>query len=128
MTAVKKATIGGLLTKRVLGIDPEARFKQFPKDLRERAKETIFPAQLYWEEEPTVTGWLHDLKPTKEGSIRYTRSLFPSLDWVPRYNWRWLFGDAIAGEHGSLSIFLTLTTFQPNQYRKTTSLTDSIQG
>lgn len=97
MTAVKKATIGGLLTKRVLGIDPEARFKQFPKDLRERAKETIFPAQLYWEEEPTVTGWLHDLKPTKEGSIRYTRSLFPSLDWVPRYNWRWLFGDAIAG-------------------------------
>lgn len=27
----------------------------------------------------------------------YARSLFPALEWLPRYNWTWFFGDLIAG-------------------------------
>jgi len=82
---------------KVLGIDPQARYARLPQDLEQRAKDTVSPGQVYLEEEPTVGEWFRDLKPTGEGTKNYIKSLFPSALWIWRYNWRWLFGDAIAG-------------------------------
>ena len=93
MTASKKDP----LVKRVLGVDTQERYKRYPKDLEQRAKETVLPARIYSEEEPTVVEWFKEMKPTKQGASHYVRSLFPSAGWIPRYNWRWLVGDSIAG-------------------------------
>ncbi|KPI37894.1 Sulfate permease 2 [Cyphellophora attinorum] len=51
----------------------------------------------YYEPEPTVGEYLRTLAPTKRGVATYIHDLFPSAQWLPRYNWRWLLGDAIAG-------------------------------
>ncbi|KEF52665.1 uncharacterized protein A1O9_11082 [Exophiala aquamarina CBS 119918] len=51
----------------------------------------------YIEHDITVSEWIHSLLPSKNGVLNYFRSLFPCIDWIPRYNWRWLLGDAIAG-------------------------------
>jgi solute carrier family 26 (sodium-independent sulfate anion transporter), member 11 len=82
---------------RLFGIDPQARFARLPENLEQRAKDAISPGQVYLEEEPTVGEWMRSLKPTKAGAKYYIKSLFPSALWMWRYNWRWLFGDAIAG-------------------------------
>jgi len=52
---------------------------------------------LYIEHDITVLDWAHSLLPSKKGTIRYLTSLFPCIDWIPRYNLRWMLGDAIAG-------------------------------
>ncbi|KAJ2903446.1 hypothetical protein MKZ38_009931 [Zalerion maritima] len=97
MTASEKKSKGDFLMKKVVGIDTQERYKRYPSDLERRARETVLPAQAYLEEEPTVAEWFRDLKPTKESAVHYVRTLFPSLEWVPRYNLRWLMGDSIAG-------------------------------
>lgn len=51
----------------------------------------------FLEREPTVLETLKDLAPGKEGTLQYLKDVFPCLDWMPRYNWRWLLGDGIAG-------------------------------
>lgn len=51
----------------------------------------------YVERDITVSDWIHSLLPSKNGGLKYLKSLFPCIDWIPRYNWRWLLGDAIAG-------------------------------
>ncbi|KAJ4138619.1 hypothetical protein NW768_002469 [Fusarium equiseti] len=51
----------------------------------------------FFEAEPTVAEELKQCIPTKEGTLRYLTSLFPCFGWLPRYNWRWLVGDSIAG-------------------------------
>ncbi|KAF4450369.1 putative sulfate permease II [Fusarium austroafricanum] len=51
----------------------------------------------YYEVEPTVREALGELVPTRHDSFRFLKSLFPCLNWLPRYNWRWLVGDSIAG-------------------------------
>lgn len=52
----------------------------------------------YFEHEPSVLEELRQhLCPTAQGTINYLRSLFPFIGWLPRYNRRWLLGDAIAG-------------------------------
>jgi sodium-independent sulfate anion transporter 11 len=82
----------------VLGIDPQDRYRHEPVNLVDAAKEAIHPAGLFVEEEPTVTEWLKELKPTRTDSLAYARSLFPATTWVGRYNWRWLVGDMVAGK------------------------------
>lgn len=51
----------------------------------------------FLEHDITATDFLRSLEPTQRGVIRYFVGLFPSIDWVPRYNWRWLLADSIAG-------------------------------
>ncbi|KAF5020592.1 hypothetical protein F66182_7378 [Fusarium sp. NRRL 66182] len=51
----------------------------------------------YYELEPTVYEALAECIPTADGTIRFAKSLLPCLGWLPRYNWRWLLGDGIAG-------------------------------
>ncbi|PTD08469.1 hypothetical protein HYE67_005188 [Fusarium culmorum] len=51
----------------------------------------------FFEAEPTVIDELKQCIPTADGSLRYLKSLFPCFGWLPRYNWRWLVGDSIAG-------------------------------
>ena len=86
------------LAHKLLHIDPDDRYAHVPKDLETRARDAICPAEPYVEGEPTVAEWLWECVPTKEGAAGYVRDLFPFAQWVPRYNLRWLFGDAIAGE------------------------------
>ncbi|KAM0546737.1 hypothetical protein ACHAPJ_010665 [Fusarium lateritium] len=51
----------------------------------------------YYELEPTVQEALLECIPTADGTFRFLKSLFPCLNWLPRYNWRWLVSDSIAG-------------------------------
>jgi sodium-independent sulfate anion transporter 11 len=51
----------------------------------------------FFEAEPTVAEELKQCIPTADDSLRYLKSLFPCFGWLPRYNWRWLVGDSIAG-------------------------------
>ncbi|KAM0313295.1 hypothetical protein ACHAPQ_012070 [Fusarium lateritium] len=51
----------------------------------------------FYEAEPTVREALEECIPTADGTIRFAKSLFACLNWLPRYNWRWLVGDSIAG-------------------------------
>jgi hypothetical protein len=51
----------------------------------------------FFEAEPTVAEELRQCIPTADGTLRYLKSLFPCFGWLPRYNWRWLVGDSIAG-------------------------------
>ncbi|KAG4271733.1 hypothetical protein FPRO04_10680 [Fusarium proliferatum] len=51
----------------------------------------------YYEVEPTVKEALAECVPNRHDSLRFAKSLFPCLNWLPRYNWRWLLGDSIAG-------------------------------
>ncbi|KAK2667705.1 STAS domain [Fusarium oxysporum f. sp. vasinfectum] len=51
----------------------------------------------YYEVEPTVKEALGECVPSRHDSLRFAKSLFPCLNWLPRYNWRWLLGDSIAG-------------------------------
>ncbi|KAM5347993.1 hypothetical protein ACJ41O_007817 [Fusarium nematophilum] len=85
------------LTKTVLGIDVNERYSRFPEGLDQRARDTISPADIYLEEEPTVSEWFKELAPSKNGAIQYVQGLFPSASWVPRYGLSWLLGDVIAG-------------------------------
>lgn len=80
-----------------LGIDPNERYRRQPGDLVDRAK-SANPTARFVEDEPTVGEWIRELKPTRDSVAYYARSLIPSATWIGRYNWRWLLGDAIAGE------------------------------
>ncbi len=51
----------------------------------------------YYEVEPTVKEALGECVPSRHDSLCFAKSLFPCLNWLPRYNWRWLLGDSIAG-------------------------------
>jgi sodium-independent sulfate anion transporter 11 len=68
-----------------------------PSDLHTRAQEVLEPADIFLDQEPTVGEWIKELAPTRDGSIHYLQSLFPSASWIWRYCLRWLLGDVIAG-------------------------------
>ncbi|KAK2026582.1 sulfate permease [Colletotrichum zoysiae] len=87
----------GAVLAKVLGIDIEASTRHQTKELRERVAKTISPHEPYYEEDPTVKEWLLEHVPTREGSARYVKSLFPFTTWILRYNTRWLVSDTIAG-------------------------------
>lgn len=90
--------VSDFVTKKVLGIDVNERYSKIPEGLEQRARETLNPADIFLEDEPTVGEWIKELTPTRDGAIHYLQSLFPSAKWIPRYNLTWLFGDVIAGK------------------------------
>lgn len=53
----------------------------------------------YVEPLPSVPGWLKQNIFSHFGTrlLHYLRSLFPIINWLPRYNWNWLVYDFIAG-------------------------------
>ena len=51
----------------------------------------------FTEPEPSVSDWLYSLRPTLGGVVKYARSVFVCLQWLPSYNTTWLTGDLIAG-------------------------------
>ena len=77
----------------ILGIElvDQPVLQEFEEPLSKLVHET------YHEQEPTVSEYFRSLVPTKRGAIQYIYDLFPSAQWLPRYNWRWLVGDSIAG-------------------------------
>jgi solute carrier family 26 (sodium-independent sulfate anion transporter), member 11 len=82
-------------TKLFLKIDHQERYRKQADGLEQRAKRTL--NSTYVEDEPTVKEWLRSLVPTRHGAAGYIHNLFPSAQWMPRYNLHWLLGDAIAG-------------------------------
>lgn len=95
MTHDRVSRLADLLAKKVLKIDRRQRYRRQPRELVDRAREAV--THPFLEEEPTVREWLRSFAPTRHGAAKYLRSLFPSSRWLPRYNRRWLLGDAIAG-------------------------------
>ena len=95
--ASKPAQVRDFVTTKVLGIDTNERYAKQPADLDRRAYQTLEPADIYLEQEPTVAEFLGDLIPTRDGAYHYVQSLFPSSAWIRRYCARWLLGDAVAG-------------------------------
>ncbi|KAF2129222.1 sulfate permease [Dothidotthia symphoricarpi CBS 119687] len=63
--------------------------------LEQVARETI--GETYLEDDPSVAEWFQGLVPSSHSVIEYVRELFPSVQWMRRYNLHWLLGDAIAG-------------------------------
>lgn len=82
-----------VLAKKVLGIKSCApkRLEQFDTPLRH------VQIEAYHEQEPTVAEWFRSLVPDRHGAAEYIHDLFPSAQWMTRYNWRWFLGDSIAG-------------------------------
>jgi hypothetical protein len=78
---------------KILGIElvEQLRFREVEESLSR-----VLP-HPYYEPEPTVSEYLQTLVPTRRDISTYIHDLFPSAQWLPRYNWRWLLGDAIAG-------------------------------
>ncbi|WYZ45019.1 hypothetical protein EsH8_VIII_000335 [Colletotrichum jinshuiense] len=91
------ASKAGAVLAKILGIDLEASTRHQTQELHNHIASTISPHEPYYEEDPTVKEWLLEQVPTKEGSTRYVKSLFPFTNWILRYNTRWLISDAIAG-------------------------------
>lgn len=83
------------LAKRVFGIDlnesQHRRLHEFEVPLSHHVP------HAYREQEPTVAEWFRSLAPSRHGTVDYVHDLFPSAQWVARYNLRWLLGDSIAG-------------------------------
>ncbi|KAF8342606.1 sulfate permease [Cantharellus anzutake] len=72
-----------------------------PAFLLSSSRLTHFDAQnrtrAYVEEDPTVSGWIQGVIPTRASSAAYLRNLFPVIQWLPNYNKVWFAGDLIAG-------------------------------
>ncbi|KAF4920028.1 Sulfate permease 2 [Colletotrichum viniferum] len=82
------ASKAGSLVAKVLGIDLEASTRHQTRELHEHVTNDISPYDPYYEEDPTVKEWLLEHVPTKDGSVRYVKSLFPFTRWILRYNTR----------------------------------------
>ncbi|CAM1511656.1 Fc.00g091690.m01.CDS01 [Cosmosporella sp. VM-42] len=89
--------VSHFITYKVLGIDVNERYAKLPQDLDTRAKETLHPADIYLEDEPTVGEWARESIPSRASILQYGQSLFPFAGWITRYAWIWLLGDIIAG-------------------------------
>lgn len=76
-----------------------------------RRGESVFSSQTadtYVEEEPRSIDWVADVIPSGSELVQYSRSLFPFLAWIGRYNLQWLAGDLVAGKRFSRTHFSTL--------------------
>ena len=54
-------------------------------------------ATSYIDREPSVTEWVSEHIPTGKDLKEFGLSLFPFVDWLPRYNLTWFIGDLVAG-------------------------------
>lgn len=87
------------LAARAFGAGAAARSEKNESKSRARsqASAAISPLDPYFEEDPTVKEWLLEHRPTAAGAARYLKSFFPFVQWIGRYNLRWLTGDVIGG-------------------------------
>ncbi|ORY61786.1 sulfate permease 2 [Pseudomassariella vexata] len=88
--------VGRSLAKAV-GIDVDYRHRNEPHEFFQSAAGSVKSVDQYFESEPTVQEWFQDHGPTRAGTARYVRSLFPFWNWIFHYNLTWLLGDVIAG-------------------------------
>ncbi|KAI5847074.1 sulfate transporter family-domain-containing protein [Morchella snyderi] len=85
---------------KALGIDltPAVLARNPPVDIpKELGSIRSTSSDAYIEEEPTVIEWIGEFKPTAPGAVEYVSSLFPFISWIHRYNFKWLYGDLVAG-------------------------------
>ncbi|KAK8044822.1 sulfate permease [Apiospora rasikravindrae] len=80
--------------RKALDIDVGARHQNI-NIIREQ--HTHAPFEPFFEEEPTVGGWLRLHAPTRHDIVPFITSFFPFTSWIGHYNTRWLLADAIAG-------------------------------
>lgn len=86
--------LGSSLSTKILGTDEEHR-RQKTTTLVDIARETI--NDTYIEDDPSVAEWFKELIPSSGDIGAYVAELFPSAQWVRRYNVHWWAGDLIAG-------------------------------
>ena len=60
--------------------------------------ESVCSTDTFVEEPPTAGDYFRDLAPSGKQVLAYTKSLFPFLYWIGKYNLQWLAGDLVAGE------------------------------
>jgi sodium-independent sulfate anion transporter 11 len=96
MSAAKVRTYLGHKANALFHSSPEEqeRHKQ-TASLEQIARETI--NSTYHEDDPSVAEWFQGLVPSSAGVAEYVSELFPSAQWVRRYNIHWLTGDLVAG-------------------------------
>lgn len=94
MSGSKIKTYLGRKATTVFGASSEERCRK-TASLEQIARETI--NQTYHEEDASVAEWFRGLVPSSAGVAEYVSELFPSAQWVRRYNVHWLLGDVIAG-------------------------------
>ncbi|KAI6405383.1 hypothetical protein MCOR20_006566 [Pyricularia oryzae] len=58
---------------------------------------SVQTADTFVETRPTTKEFFQELVPSGKDVATYTRSLFPFLDWIGKYNLQWLLGDLVAG-------------------------------
>ncbi|ODN79929.1 hypothetical protein L202_03814 [Cryptococcus amylolentus CBS 6039] len=79
------------------GMSPNVAALKDPQGIKRRVKNYFG----YTDTTPktiSVTSWVTQSTPNaKEGVKDYVLSLFPFIQWVPRYNFTWLYGDLVAG-------------------------------
>jgi len=84
---------------KVLGIKLEYRNELGRENItRGESVFSVSSADTYVEEEPTVGEWFRETLPDGPGLLRYAKSLFPFVNWLPFYNLQWLAGDLVAGK------------------------------
>jgi len=84
---------------KVLGIKLEYRNELGRENItRGESVFSVSSADTYVEEEPTVAEWFRETLPDGQGLLRYVKSLFPFVNWLPFYNMQWLAGDLVAGK------------------------------
>ena len=91
-----RTKIGHGLAK-ALAIKHEYPNARFDATTRGESVYSNSTADAYFEEEPTVQGYLQEIIPGPRQIGRYFYNLFPFIHWIGRYNLQWLAGDLIAG-------------------------------
>lgn len=94
-----KAATTAPMVRKIFGIDTNERYEYQPIELENCGREALGSAgaDIFFEQEPTVAEWLREAAPTTKDVGDFFLGLFPPIKWLPRYNARWLLGDAIAG-------------------------------
>lgn len=91
-----RTKIGHGLAK-VLGIKLQYRNETNAALTRGESVFSVASADSYTEGEPTAQEWLRSVTPSGKDFLRYWYNLFPFIQWLPRYNTTWLWGDLVAG-------------------------------
>jgi len=99
-TRSPKSAQAGRVLARGLGIDLDHRSRTEPTAALHAAAATVPDLRqndLFFEQEPTVAEWLHEIRPTRACTVQYIKQLFPFWTWIFHYNMTWLLGDVVAG-------------------------------
>ncbi|PHH74214.1 hypothetical protein CDD82_5044 [Ophiocordyceps australis] len=96
--------ITAFFTWRLLRINADPFQSSPPAGLVQRARRILDPADVFVEEETSVSKWLKANFPTASVVMEYVGSLLPSVFWLRRYTIRWLLWDALAGLTVSLVV------------------------